>query len=500
MKSPPSSNTSGDNHPPPTPASPLPPGLKLSTVREIAEKYERPQLQSPATEPAKPLRDLKEEYKDPWKRQRLEEEQRERVRKGDGGLDPHMREPWERAREEVDGASFGGAGDPGEASPQLQLPQQASLHLLRAQSTILPLHTTPFAYAIDPFLQQNPEYRHHLDPTPPSSASHSSLPSHGSSTHSGEVSVRTDEAFPEIPFESIAVYLRDRDELQVRLRLLQVRTLLLRCAVLVRAAWTLEQTEWRTSTRRRDADDEPGRMGQEWYKAYSKAGRAAEKAGQMAKALGIDGLQARTWYWKGQADAGRRYWDEAAVAFRRAEQFDRERGVAVEGEEYGKIGLTPLERRDVRWLRGKCERRDELAQRRRQQRAWAGEEVGEEMEQEEEEDSGEELVDLDVLRAVVGGEIEVGKLVDAPTDQLRKSNEEEMLKAISVARGKNKTRHFAPFSKEELEYIMDGVPIPEKPQAKDMKSEGIQEDYGKWDGGGFVSSSSSEDNVVFIER
>lgn len=331
--------------------------------------------------------------------------------------------------------------------------------------------------------------------------------------YSGEVSARTDEAFPEIPFESIAVYLRDRDELQVRLQLLQVRMLLQQCAVLVRSAWTLEQAEWRFSTpaRWRGFDDEPGRMGQAWYKTYSKAGHAAEKAGQMAKALGLDGLQARTWYWKGQADAGRRFWDEAGAAFRRAEQFDLERGVAGTVEEYGKMGLTPVERRDVGWLRRKCEEKDELVQRRRHERARSragGEVVCEETEDEDEKEEkkrrevGEEPVDLDVLRVAVYGEIEAGKPVDDATKQLAKKFKDEMrLKATSVARRQNKTRlEFESFSKEEEEYIMDGGHLPEMKQGEDMESEGPEDDYGEWNEGGWMNVSPAEDHAVSVER
>ncbi|KAF9739817.1 hypothetical protein PMIN06_004902 [Paraphaeosphaeria minitans] len=510
----PLSNNSADNSPPKTPASPLPPGL----VKKIAEKYERPKLQVPDAKPAKPLRDLKEEYKDPWKeKKRREEELRERVRKGDGGLDPHLREPWERARGEA-GASpvdsdgrggdvkFGAESDEGErdACVRLQLPQQASLHLLRTQPTLLNVHTTPFAYAVDPYLQNNPEYRHYLSPTTPSSSSSAlfNLPSAGSSVHSGEVSARTDEAFPEIPFESIEVYLRERDKLQVRLQIQQVRTLLLRCAVLVRSAWALEQTEWTTSASVRwrsadaDADDE-SRMGQAWYKAYSKAGRAAEKAGQMAKALGIDGLQARTWYWKGQADAGRRYWDEAGAAFRRAGQFDREKSLALKVEEYGQIGLTPVERRVVGELRRRCEEEDERVQWRRLQREWARDEVSGEELDESDDEFEEELVDLKVLRGVIRGEVGVEESVDAVKEQLWKLKEEEMLEAISVARAKNKTRwYFEKFSKEELAAIMDGVPIPKKQPEQNMMSEGFQDDFVGWEEGGRISVSSSEADAV----
>ncbi|KAK7192627.1 hypothetical protein PSPO01_01335 [Paraphaeosphaeria sporulosa] len=487
----PSFNTSADDSPPKTPVSPSPPGF----VKKIAEKYERPKLQIPDADPARPLRGLKKECKDPWKEEKRREELRERIRKGDGGLNPHLREPWVRAREEearaspVDGegrgedVESGAESDEGERDALVQLQLPACLHLLRAQPSLLPLHTTPFAYAVDPYLQNNPEYRHYLSPTTPSSSSTlSNLPSGGSGVHADEVSARTDEAFPEIPFESIEVYLHERDKLQVRLQLQQVRTLLVRCTVLVRSAWALEQTGWRTTAcaRGRSVDavaDDESRVEHAWYKAYSKAGRAAEKAGQMAKALGIDGLQARTWYWKGQADAGRRYWDEAGAAFRRAEQFDREKSMALKVEEYGQIGLTPVERWDVGELRRKCEEKDKRVQRRRQQRAWAMEMAGGEERDESDDDLEEELVDLEVLRGVIRGEVRAEDSVDAAKKRLWKLKEEEALEAISVARAKNKSRWYSGIlSKEELASIIDSVPISEKQAEKSMKSEEFRDD------------------------
>jgi hypothetical protein len=517
-------DANADDQPPRSPASPLSTAPKPSTVKEIAEKWGRTQLRLPDAEPAKPKHDLKKEYKDPWKRQRREEKLRERVRKadGEGRLEPHLREPWERAREQAgasqrDGSSGGddvdGRRSEGEDEDpwtqiqlpellQAQLPQQASLHLLRAGSAVLPAYTTPFAHALEPWLQENPEYRHYLEPTTPSSSTPSSLPAQGSSMNSGEVSARTDEAFPEIPFESIAVYLRDRNEPEVRIKILHVRTLLLRCAVLVRGAWVLEQAEWKASAQRRGrGDNEAGRMGQEWYKAYSKAGRAAEKGEQMAKALGVDGLQARSWYWKGRADAGRRYWDEAAAAFRRAEQFDRENRGAVAMEEYGKMGLTPFERRDVEWLRKECQMKDELAQRRRQQRTWA--EGGNGVEELEELEDLEEPVDLGMLYAKGDGENETGKAIDIPEEQ-----REIMDGVMSVLKEKYKTRYIKPFSKEELDFIMQPVPIAERKQRMDLKSQGFQDDNedgdGDREGGWFGPSPSagmmaSSDHAISIE-
>ncbi|KAJ4352377.1 uncharacterized protein N0V89_007725 [Didymosphaeria variabile] len=441
-----------------------PPRGKTSTVRKIAEKYERPQLQIPGTEPAKPKHNLKEEYKDPWQQKNEEQLQSERVRKGSGGLNPHLKEPWERARDEAFSAlrndrdsGPGAEGTPLTGGTQAQLhtldtlraelPNAASIHLQSGtRSTFLPEGVTPFAYALDPWLQQNPEYRHLLEPTTPSSTQAS--PVHGSSVHA-EGSTRTAEAFPEFPFQSIAAYLRDRNIVEIRAKILHVKTLLFRCGVLVMTARSLEQAEFLHSARvSPDSEGEEEDPGKGWYKAYYEAGRAAEKAGAMAaelskKELWLDGLQARTWYWKGRADAGMKRWDEAGKAFGKVGKYDAT-----------KNGLTALERRDVELRREEWEMKVELAQQGRQ-----GDEVLDDL-------TGgleDKAVDSEPVRAEG----------DEKSDDVKREQREQLGTIINDMKAKYKMKYIRPFSLEEQEYIINGVPVPVRKQTKDFEERGV---------------------------
>ncbi|KAL1597839.1 hypothetical protein SLS60_008326 [Paraconiothyrium brasiliense] len=476
-----------DIQPPRTPILPSSPRGKTSTVRKIAEKFEQPQLQPPDAEPARPKRDLKEEYKDPWQRKNESQRQSERVRKGSGGLNPHLKEPWERARDEVFSAMrkgiAGGSSDAdGSASDDDGLDQLRTLDMLRAQlpepaSLRLPGGAE---HVLDSWLGKEEGYGDR-EPATPSSSMVVSSPACGSSVYSEETSSRLGEGFPEFPFEGVAAYWRERNALEVKAKIVLVKTLLLRCSVLARTAMSMEQAPWKSLLHTKQDDEvEEGDMREEWYKAYHEAGRVADKAEAMAtelsnKEFGMEGLHARTWYWKGRADAGMRRWDEAAAAFGKVDVCDA-----------AMTGLTRLERRDVEGLRKECEAQDEHAQQRRQERAWRGEEVGK--------------ADLYELTGGLEEEAVESKTFHVEGDEKSDDVKEQrvlMGKAINAVKAKYKMRYIRPFSLEEQEYIITGDPIPKERRTKDMKSEGFHDDDQDEDlEGGRISSSLSKSTIV----
>lgn len=478
----PSNGNSGSGNGRPS-ATPNPPFNPSPNVKAIVNTWERPALEPRDVEPPKPKHDLREEYKDPWVRQREEWQRQERVRKGDGNLRLDLKQRWQRQQagnatqsasgtnrrrsaigtaSESDGipddGNIGNANNARRLHPLNILSPRALLGLPEPSGAILPSGKTAFDWAFEPFLRAHPEYRLYLAPSTPST-SHSSLPSIGSSIGSGEVSVHTEDAFPHIPLESMAYYLRDKDEIATRLKILNVKQLLMRSSLLWRTAHTLERTEWRTwqdpYSYSRDINvSEESKMVKEWYRAYSKAGRTAEVAEVLARDLKIDGLQARAWYWKGRADAGRRCWDDAVVAFRQADSYDEEKKDRIPGvEDYGGHGLTPFERRDAEWLDTEVKRRNNVAQQKRLKSAWARQDkrydgMEHEMENIVEEDGnngGEENLPL----GVVAGEVEE-EYVDVAKEY------PEFLDVVEKLKERNKLRRFTPFSKEEQDYIVHG--------------------------------------------
>ena len=249
----------------------------------------------------------------------------------------------------------------------------------------------------------------------------------------------------------------------------------MRCAVLWRTAWADEGKEWAAQSRMRlhtpqstDSYDEGERMGKEYYRAYSKAGRAAEKAEKLARDLGIDGLQARAWYWRGRADGGRRYWDEASAAFRRAMEFDTSKltqNLDDEDEvgEYGRTGLTPWERRDVEALRMYCEKRDEREQCKRMKSFLAIEDGDEDGDEDENEVLWGEEGFVDVaeeypeFRSVAARVHE--KTQKESEEPLTEEEQEyvDFMHVVGKMKVKYKTRPFKPFNPEEQECILHGT-------------------------------------------
>lgn len=105
------------------------PRHKSTKIKEIVDSLERPAVGPVGTEPAKPKRDLKDEYKEPWKVQKEREERLERVRRGDGDLRPDLKEPWLRPRSALSTGSSvhsrsgeeSEAGQDGKQKPQVNL-------------------------------------------------------------------------------------------------------------------------------------------------------------------------------------------------------------------------------------------------------------------------------------------------------------------------------------------------------------------------------------------
>lgn len=265
----------------------------------------------------------------------------------------------------------------------------------------------------------------------------------------------------------MTLYLDGKDEIATRIKMVDVRTLLMRCSLMWRTAQMLEREEWRTALRSKAVSHEEKAV-KEWYGIYSKVGRAAEKAEKMARDLGIDGMQARAWYWRGRADAGRGYWDEAAMGFRRARELDpfRMEKQKSEGvEEYGKNGLTPSERRDVEWLQKVCEKKNEEVQRRLVKSVWARDSVQDlyELDEEEEEESQEPL---DAMATNVEEEDYVDIAREHP----------EFMDVIAALKAKYKLQNLKPFTPEEQQYILFG----EKGETPDGVDTGSDEEHDRW--------------------
>ena len=440
------------------------------TLETLASSVSAPQ----SAEPSKPKHDLKEEYKDFWTKQKEEKQRQEKVRKGDGNLRPDLVEPWERESakendstpespsgprpEATKNAGSNDVSDNGNGAVTKSLaafrsssgfPLRTELNFLTQQHDILPRGKTAFEWALEPFLKDHPEYRAYLALTPSPSYSSFSLPSLGSSLDSGEVSACTDDAFPSIPLEKLTLYLRGKDEVLLRLKVLDVKTTLLRCSILYCAAYTAECNERSASSYSNKYLGGLDKMvGKEWYMDYSKAGLAAERAESLAHELGIKGLQARANYWKGKAAWGMRYWDEAAAAFRDAMQNDvfKEGGYAKRGvAAYGGNGLTPLEMKEVEWFYAESEKRNEVKQRRRAhtslgRRDTPRSDVMEGMEEEEKE---------------LASEQEAGRVEDEYVDVVKEYP--EFMEVINRMKGKYRKLPFKPFNKDELHYILHGT-------------------------------------------
>ncbi|KAF2240928.1 hypothetical protein BU26DRAFT_184555 [Trematosphaeria pertusa] len=229
----------------------------------------------------------------------------------------------------------------------------------------LPAHVSAFEYAMSPFLRAHPRYLACLQPPSPSSESSFTFGPASPRRRPpdpDEISVNTDELRPSTPpADGIPPIVEHKKSLRVRIKVLRIRVALMRCAVLARAAWELEHNPWKSETA--------------VYREYSKMGKIADGALDLARELKSDGLQARCLYWKGRACGGKRYWDEAVPAFRQAELLDTREDDAGEGE--AQCRLTRTERQDLKFLlesakaRAENEKEErELRYRRDEERAW----------------------------------------------------------------------------------------------------------------------------------
>lgn len=433
-------------------------------IQQVLETLQSSASAPQSAEPSKPKHDLKEEYKDFWTKQKEEEQRREKVRKGDGDLRPDLKEPWqkkpakdtEHVWESPSGFNFedtkgvGSSNVPG-SKTSLEFPAQ--------QHSILPWGKTAFEWALEPFLKDKPESRAYLAPTSSPSPSSFSFPSVGSSLNSGEVSACTDDAFPTIPLEKLTLYLRGKDEVVVRLKVLDVKITLLRCSILYCSAYTSECNERSTSSYSNKDYEGSGRTTRkEWYKEYSKAGIAAERAEDLTNEVGIKSLQARAHFWRGKAAWGMRYWDEAAAAFRDAIRDDASKdGINKSRDisEYGGNGLTPFERSEVKQLQMESERRNELKQQRKSRSSW----------------SRRNTLQVSVDESLAEEETEIlydqdaGKLADEYADILEEHP--EFMEVIIKLKRKYKNLPMKPFTKDEQYYILNGT----------IKAETIEDAY-----------------------
>ncbi|KAF2690538.1 hypothetical protein K458DRAFT_459728 [Lentithecium fluviatile CBS 122367] len=227
----------------------------------------------------------------------------------------------------------------------------------------LSLGVPAFDYAIAPFLEANLSYHSYIEP--PSlieSPTSASLSSPLTGPEPDEISVVTsveDESFP-VP-NSLPPIVQNNSTFKTRLKILDVRTALIRCAVVSRTALELEQLPCKKD--KTLASNE-----------YSKVYVIADLALNTARELQSDGLQARCYYWKGRACGGQKCWNDAVHAFEKALQFDT---ADEELEPENRGGLTPIEKADVHFLKRSAERRaihDEPVRRARmlrdEERAW----------------------------------------------------------------------------------------------------------------------------------
>ncbi|KAH8728567.1 hypothetical protein GQ44DRAFT_580307, partial [Phaeosphaeriaceae sp. PMI808] len=135
----------------------------------------------------------------------------------------------------------------------------------------------------------------------------------------------------------IDFHLIEKDPFKIRLRQIQIRTLLMRCIVLQSTIRELERKPWTQDTLKLLRDH------------YSKMRVSACKARRLADSLYSRELQARCEYWTGRACGGTRDYQAAVHHFMLAINLDVENDVRSDGT-LKLRGLRPAEKSDVRFL------------------------------------------------------------------------------------------------------------------------------------------------------
>ncbi|KAF1841250.1 uncharacterized protein K460DRAFT_257808, partial [Cucurbitaria berberidis CBS 394.84] len=141
----------------------------------------------------------------------------------------------------------------------------------------------------------------------------------------------------DIPEDGIPTHLREKDAFRTRMRLVQLRTLLMRCHVVQATVHQLERKPWA-----QDPMKPP-------YYYYSKMRHFAYRARRLAEALESPDLQARCEYWAGRSCGGTRDWHAAGQHFALAIKHDMEYDTFPSGKVRIR-GLRPNEKEDVHFL------------------------------------------------------------------------------------------------------------------------------------------------------
>jgi hypothetical protein len=320
-------------------------------------------------------------------------------------------------------------------SPDHASPSQGRQHM--------PLNISAFNYALEPFLRANPRYAGQIEPPSPPDSSTSSDSLSPVALHSSDDAVTDAREVRRMPVRAkLPPIVANKNRLDTRIKVLNVKMTLMRCAVIDRAAWELERNAWKKGST-------------SVYDEYSKMYKLVENAILVAKKLRSDELQARCFYWLGRACGRQRYWDEAEQAFEKAIHFDTE----IEENGRGK-GLLPTERADVRFLKRSVQKRAQRAAADRKQRRKRDEEMAWKLAETRNLDFDEVVIwnksppwcpdtesAMRQWMQATGREIEASPQLDSDGEWQDPVDEDESLELEWVAR---------PFTPEEIYYIEHG--------------------------------------------
>jgi hypothetical protein len=139
--------------------------------------------------------------------------------------------------------------------------------------------------------------------------------------------------------DGIPAHLKDHDASRTRMRLVRLRTYLMRCEVLQSTVNSLERKPW-TQDSNRDS---------ELAQLYSNIRNSATKAKGLAEALQSRDLQARCEYWAGRGCGGLKDWQAALTHFSVAIKLDVPDDTFAKGDPRPR-GLLQHEKNDVEFL------------------------------------------------------------------------------------------------------------------------------------------------------
>ncbi|KAH9881796.1 hypothetical protein J1614_000967 [Plenodomus biglobosus] len=151
--------------------------------------------------------------------------------------------------------------------------------------------------------------------------------------------------------DGIPARLKEHDSYKTKIRLIQLRTLLMRCQILQSTVNNIERKPWTHHIRNLP------------YTHYSKMRKIAYMARELAQRLESPELEARCEYWTGRGHGGTQDFKAAANHFRRAMTLDVETDTFPSGRPRLR-GLRPNEKEDVQFLHDYALQREKEWQRR----------------------------------------------------------------------------------------------------------------------------------------